>query len=318
MKIKSKSYYRLVFLLTTVCVFYNSYVTAEETLQTNPTQTSNPFFWKVEKEGKTSYFLGTAHVLISIDELLCSKDVQHHLENSDFVFVEHNYLLERSEKFDAAGKQLMLSKDGREFQALNEASQEFLRSKGISEQLNLYGYNKVLHNLCRHGVPDVNDLILDSQIAYEADSRGIPIQELDISVGEHLLETKKQKAEAFNQLSDFQFQLEIGYLNGDIKMFSYNCPFQWSVDQLANYKSGKITANDIEKHLSNLTAEKRNEYILNLLERNTQWLVRFEKAHQTRDRVFLAGGLVHFIGPVNLIDMLRKKDYTVESVTCKN
>ena len=288
-------------------------------------QIKRPFFWEVEKNSKTSHLLGTIHAIVAIDELLCSQDIQHSLENSDLVFVEYDYLLERNKKFVVAGKKLMLSKDGREFQALSGESQEFLRSKGVSEQLNLYGYSKVLHNLCMHGVADVNGLILDNRIAYTAYSKGTSVQELDDFIGDHILEIEKKKADAFNRLSGFKFQLEVGFLNGDIKMFSHNCPFPWYVDKLEHYKLGNknedngkyLSSQGIEQYLNSLTAEKRRDYILELQTRNTQWLDRFEKNRQTHDHIFLAGGLAHLIGPFNLIDMLKEKGYTVKPVTCK-
>ena len=319
MKIINNLYCKVGFLLFITCVFCKVYAATEEDSQTDTTQINKPYFWRVEKDSKVSHFLGTIHFIISIDELPCSQEIQRHLENSDLVFVEHNHLLERNKKSAAAGKQLMLSKDGREFQALSKDSQEFLRNKGVSEQLNLYGYSKVLHHLCLHDVADVNGLILDNQITYAADSIGIPVQELDDSIVDRFLKTQREKADAFNRLSGFKFQLEVGFLNGDIKMFSYNCPFSWYMDRLEHYKSGNRIEDikNIEKYLGSLTVEKRNEYILGWQTRNTQWLKRFEEAHQTHERIFLAGGLAHLIGPVNLMDMLKEKGYTIEPVTCK-
>ena len=49
---------------------------------------NKPYFWEAEKDGKTSYFLGTFHHGISLDELLCSDTILERLKNSDLVLTE--------------------------------------------------------------------------------------------------------------------------------------------------------------------------------------------------------------------------------------
>ena len=142
---------KMIFLLL-VFVFYGAYATAEEGLPTQQTPINHPYFWKVKKDGKTSHFLGTKHDPIfmetkgemtslsipishkhkrtSVNELLCSDEIQHHVENSDLLFVEIDSFTEKSREAVAIQEQWMLSKDGREFQALSARSQDFLKSRG--------------------------------------------------------------------------------------------------------------------------------------------------------------------------------------------
>ena len=199
-------------------------------------QIEHPYFWKAEKDGKTSYFLGTIHepilkrqmvpvsaslsfILLNsprhkpfyMDSLLCSEEIQNHLEDSDLVFVEIDSFSARSREAIATQAQWMLSEDGKEFQALSEGSQEFLLDRGISPQLNLYGYTVVLDNLCNSGFKSVDGLRLDEQITRVAHSKGIPVQELDDfdERYEHFMRKRKQTADEYKQLSDKQFWIKI-------------------------------------------------------------------------------------------------------------
>ena len=80
-----------------------------------------------------------------------------------------------------------------------------------------------------------------------------------------------------------------------------------------------------------------NDLYFNVMERNIQWVDRFKEVHQSHERVFLAGGLAHFVfnpfddlmkdstgsdiivvsDPFNVIDFLKIRGYTVKRVVCK-
>ncbi len=47
-----------------------------------------PYFWKVEKNKKTSYLLGTIHEGVTVEHLSCSKKIKSYLEESDYFFTE--------------------------------------------------------------------------------------------------------------------------------------------------------------------------------------------------------------------------------------
>lgn len=312
---------KCVFLLL-IFIFYKVYAVQEEGLsvqgQSRAKAINNPYFWKVEKDGKISHFLGTVHSPISIRELSCSKTIQHHVRNSDLVFVENNYLSDKHREFVEAHNQLKVSRDGREFQALSKKSQEFLRSRGVSEQLNLYGYTGVLHSLCKYGVDNIVDLILTSQVTNIADSNNTPIQELNSNKHyDRVLRKKRENANAYNRLSDVKFSLEVAFLNGDINNFSQRCPPQWHVDMMEHYMSGKIDEY-IEIAWSHITPEQRRSNDLEMQERNLEWLDHFEEAQKSYGHIFLVGGVDHFIGPSSFINMLKDKGYVVELVTCEN
>ena len=230
--------HKVIFLVLIVCfVFYEAYA-----IESGDSQIRHSYFWEVEKDGKASHLLGTVHVPIPIDELLCSQEIQHRLENSDLVFVELDYRTERSRKAIETQEQWMLSKDGREFQALSKKSQEFLKSRGVGEQWNLYGYRTLLSNLCEYGVSRIDGFRLDEQITDVAYSNGISVQALDNFHEKYDPARARQKkiADFYNGLSDTEsvFTVEINILNGKIDRFPRECPPKRLVDAMEDYKSG--------------------------------------------------------------------------------
>ena len=329
-QIEGNVFSKAIFLIFLVFTVYGS----------QAEQINHPYFWKVEKDGKTSHFLGTKHDPIfmetkgemtslsipishkhkgfSIDELLCSDEIQYHLENSDLLFVEIDSFTEKSREAVAIQEQWMLSKNGREFQALSARSQGFLKSRGISEQWNLYGYNVVLDNLCKYGFESLDGLRLDEQMTRIAHFKGIPVQELDDfnEKYERVMKERKETADTYKQLSDEQFWMEISLLNEDINHFYNECPPQWHIDMMESYISGK-GLEDIEKLLEDLLFVKRWEHLFEWKERNVKWLNRFEEAHKDYDRIFFVGGLGHFVEPISLISMLKDRGYSVEPVSCE-
>ncbi len=324
--------HQVVFLvLISYFVFYEAYA-----IEPGSSQIGHPYFWKVEKDGKTSHLLGVVHESILIDELPCSQKIQHSLKNSDLVFVELDHRTERSRTAIETQEQSMLSKDGREFQALSRKSQEFLRNRGVSEQWNLHGYSVLLSNLCKYGVSRIDGLKLDEQITDVAYSKGTLVQELNNfhEIYDPVRREQKKKADFYNGLSGTEsvFTEEINNLNDRINGFFRECPPKWLVDATEDYKSGRGIV-DIAQ-ASVMTFDSYS--YLKLMERNIQWVNRFEEVYQSHERVFLAGGLTHFIfnpfnslvknsaeretvvlNPFNVIDFLRIRGYTVERVVCK-
>ena len=293
------------------CAFYGAYA-AEE----GGSKAEKPYFWKVEKEGKTSYFLGTLHTPITIEELPCSQKIQHLLKNSDLVFIETDSFTEEQKEFKALKEKMKLSKDGSEFKILRPATQEFFRSWGISENLNLYGYASVFRRLCLDGEKSLGHFKLDEAITNVAYATGIPVRELD-DLYEYTIAEMKKRLAAYNQLSGFKLQMEIDLLNQDVLQFSRNCPPKIYTDLIDSYKSHRRTTY-VEQYLSRLTPEEREAWLLERKRRNLQWLSRFEEAHKDHNRIFITGGLNHFIGPSSFIDMLKDKGYTAKLVTCEN
>ena len=324
--------FKRFFLFLIACfVFYEVHV-----IEPVNAQIKHPYFWKVEKDGKTSHLLGVVHEPIPINELLCPQEIKHRLKSSDLVFVELDHRTEKSRKAIDTQEQLMLSTDGREFRSLSRKSQEFLRSRGVGEQWNFYGYKALLSNLCKYGVSRVDGLKLDEQVTDLAYSSGISVYELDDFHKKYdgVKEEQKKKSDFYNGLLETEsvFKVEINVLNNRIDRFLKECSSEWLVDTTKDYNSGKRTLDLVQ---ASMTALDIHLY-LNLMERNIQWVNRFEEARQNHERIFLAGGLAHFVfnpfdnpmgagdveiimtsDPFNVVELLRVKGYTVERVTCE-
>ena len=341
------SYSFHLFSILSVWFLYSSQAIAEK-----EARIESPYFWKVEKDGKTSYLLGTLHESVfikasgetaplpalishkhkhySIDNLPCSNEIQYHLENSDLLFVENDSFTEKSKEVATIRKQRMLSKDGGDFQALSTRSQEFFKSAGIHDRWNLYGYVTILYQLCDYGFADLdmgfrNFAALDIQITRVAHFKGIPVQELDDfdMMYEPIKRKRERHADELNRnlISDERYKRYISRLDEKIENFYNACPTQWHIDMMESYISGK-GVEGAQKFLEGLKLQE----LLKLSSRNLTWLDRFEAAHQNYDRIFLIGGLAHFTELPPLLEpplyisfpnMLEQVGYTVEPVTCE-
>ncbi|MDE0119333.1 MAG: hypothetical protein OXM55_04910 [Bdellovibrionales bacterium] len=268
-------------------------------------RTESPYFWKVEKDGKTSYLLGTLHeptfikasgeiaslpALIShkhkhysIDNFPCSNEIQYHLENSDLLFVENDSFTEKGKEVATIRKQRMLSKDGEDFQALSTRSQEFFKSAGIHDRWNLYGYVTIFYQLCDYGFADLDISFrtfatLDTQITRVAYFKGIPVQELDDfdMMYEPIKRKRERHADALNRnlISDERYKRYISRLDEKIESFYNECPTQQFVDRIETYISGKAVE-VAQKYLEGLKLQE----LLKISSRNLIWLDKFKAAH---------------------------------------
>ena len=229
---------KAIFLVFLVFIVYGS----------QAEQIEHPYFWKVEKDGKISYLLGTFHGVIAIDELLCPQEIQQRLENSNLLLVESDYLSEQHRSFMAVIKQMKISTGGGEFQKLKKESQEFFRSRGVSEKMNFYGYSIAFRQLCRHGVEQTRGLILDDRITNVAYSNGISVWELENDIRYDLdIKEREKKKNAYDKLPEFKLELARKVLNRNIRQFSNECPPELLIKNIEDYKSGK-GIEDIEKH----------------------------------------------------------------------
>ena len=287
----------------------------------------HPYFWKAEKDGKVSYLLGAINEPIAVNDLLCSANIRFRLENSDLVLVETDFHSEKSKEAVDAQNQLMQSEDGREFRAFSPTGQAFLRSKGVSENLNLYGYVTALIHLCGYGVPSLDGLTLTEQILDVAHSKKIPVQELDDfdEKMSAIMRQREQVAQIYERVSDTKLLTSIGLLEyRHILSFDRKCPPPELMDIIEGYTSGLQAVRSVLNHLDRMNPWHQERHISVIHEGSKRWLDRFEEAHKNYDRIFLAGGLIHFMGFAfrnvsywGLLDMMNDRGYKTEPVTCE-
>ena len=246
----------------------------------------DPYFWKVEKDSKVSYLLGTIHIGVALHELPCSTFIQQTLQASDLVWTETGPITvpEKSKEL-AKG---LLSPNAKDFKSLSAEAQHFLKEKGLSDKLTFIGYFAVLEKLCFQSAMGIATLMvsMDSQVMDVARFSGIPIQALDDSDVLDELDTNFTKKDVEQKIEQYPQCL------ANVKNF---------VNQ---YKTGQMSFSDY------------SDGKLALKDRNEKWTAKFKSAYEDYDQMFVAGGVAHFAGPHNMLDMLREEGFFVQRVSC--
>ena len=253
----------------------------------NETEETKPYyFWKVEKQGKVSYWLGTVHLGVSLFRLPCQHDVIEKLDNSDVCFVESITSEDEQDQHN-----VLLSPNAEDFKQLDFDSQLFLAGKGLPDNLNYFAYTAGLDVLCFTETfgASVLRVMMDKQVQDKAQDERIPIKALDDSdVLTPLVAstTREDVVKAIERYPQCLVKVE---------------------DFLGQYKNGNLS-------LSDGWSTALSEY--GLKDRNKKWLAKFQSMYNDYDHVFVAVGVAHFIGPFNLIDMLKEEGFSVEQMSC--
>ncbi len=272
--------------------------------QSEDTAKFGPYFWKVQKGGKTSYFLGTFHIANTLEHLQCSDKIRSNLEGSDLLFTEVDINSEEQKEFNRQmqkrNKELTQSEDGHEFKSLNQQSQIFFRSRAVPEDLTYIGYAGVVGALCQSQAKvksGAGAVSIDAQFSAISQANNIPVKYLDEGMD-------------VNQVTE---SLSIGdpsvinakIVNAAVSNFE-TCISDYE-KAIKLYRDGMI---DIS--LLNLSFDVEQKKVL-LRDRNEQWVAKFKEAHgsSTYDQIFLAGGTAHFIADFNVIDMLKKDGFSI-------
>lgn len=266
--------------------------------------TGKPFFWKVEKDGKTSYFLGTNHYGISLKELPCSGTILKKLKSSDLVLTELGEGIQDTRQLKEWKQTFTISPNNEDFNRLSPESQKFLEQKGISKELTYFNLGYELHFLClKKAIGEKTALTsMDAQVEFVATRSNIPLQALDT------LELRKPVIKHITTKEDIEKQIKFFPLC--LKYIRYD---------IATYKSGEEPSapKGLNKWLHNrYSTGEFDQWALK--HRNEKWATQFKKAHQNHDRIFMAAGLYHFTRAFNLIDMLRRDGFDIERVSCQD
>ncbi|MCY4513056.1 MAG: TraB/GumN family protein, partial [Bdellovibrionales bacterium] len=252
---------------------------------------NKPFFWKVEKNEKISYFLGTFHYGIPLEDLPCSKTILTKLRNSDLVLTELGSGVQDAQK-EEWEKTFKLSPNNEDFNQLSPESQRFLEQNGISKELTYFHLNYYLTILClKKAVGEETALTsMDVQVRSAAIYFNIPSQALDT------LKLRKPGIKYHTTKEDIENKIKNFHL----------CP-KYIQYGIAAYKMGNklFTTKGLNKWLHNRYSTSESDKWL-LKHRNEKWATQFKEAHENHDHIFIAAGSFHFTEPFNLIDMLRR------------
>ena len=266
-----------------------------------------PYFWRVQKAGKTSYFLGTFHIANTLEHLQCSDKIRNHLESSDLLFTEVDIHSEEQKEFnkeiEEKNKKLIQSEDGREFKSLNKDSQIFFRSRAVPENLTYIGYAGIVSALCQNQAKvksGAGAVSLDAQFSAISQANNIPVKYLDEGMD------VKAVAESLSiSTSDDLSGVNAAFVDTTVAGFE-SCIAQYE-KMIISYRGGALNVN-----LLNAGFDSEQKKVL-LKDRNEEWVAKFKKAHRDSDydQIFLAGGTAHFIADFNVIDMLKKDGFSI-------
>ena len=307
-------------------------------------QTKSPFVWLVEKGGKVSYFLGSTHLGVSLEEMPCFDKVLVRIKNSDLLFLE--------------------AKNNSDFDRLSEEEQDKLfvgtkrEREGILSRLSpetreqIRERRKLLDNFLKDSLPFDIQSSIDNNfeklsprsqnflIEYGADISG------DYTDFFHFIRLIVfYKASVLLPSLDKQIvklalprSIEIKSLD-DSKKINENFRPQPSSDKSIAVVDHTVIDEIVDKidDLINQQAEQMlkeaqtykmyDEDLFRRMEwsfsektffknRNQLWLKKFVKVHGKYDSIFLVAGIGHLLGPHNILDMLKEEGFSVERMTC--
>lgn len=261
-------------------------------------QENNPYFWTAKKEGRSVYLLGTHHHSISLDELPCSDTIIEKLAASGLVLTELGGPQNTQTQGPEWEEVLYYSPNNEDFEQLSPEHQRFLDQKGISRDLS---YNALIHTVSLSCLQDVVGesalyISMDEQVESLATYLHIPIQALDT------LELRKPLAEYVSTKEVLEAKIDNYYL----------CP-ELQRTLITYYKTGGI-----ESLLDPSEINESDRWLLK--NRNESWFKQLKSVpnnHNNHNPIFVAAGVLHFIGAFNVIDMLRRDGFNVERATCQ-
>ena len=309
-----------------------------------------PFYWSAEKNGKKTHLLGTFYVGISLEEdVKCSEKISEQIKGSDLIFLETKpepqnlteeekliiYIGPREEREKVLDK---LSKEEQEqierrrkmakrmvratlphhykyeyegrgnFRDFNGRAKEFFISYGAN--VTQWSYTDYFYFIFETAFFEAflsSGIYMNEEIYNIAQTNNTRVQFLDDS-----LKVDSDLNEA-TEVSIIKWEVKIDRRYIENYADRYNQivhAFEKDFSDGADiYKSGKEVV--FKRFSGELSPEKT-------LERNTLWLKPFIAAHQNPEysNIFLAAEAKHFLGPFNLIDLLRMEGFSLKRISC--
>ena len=305
----------------------------------------NPFVWTAEKEGKTSYILGTVHVGVPLSEIPCSNAISKKIQNSDLLLLETKAETDFEKLSEEEKYKLFIGSAKEQKEIMSQLSQE--SQEIITERKTALIH--ILKDLFSHhyeseGNEGWAELSLESQSFF-------------INHGANKTENYADLMYFINSIAYYKAFLSLPSLDKQIKQIALSHSINTkSMDQNKKINedfNSKISSNkpllfirksDIEgaiKEIDSLTdlyqkiflntARLYQFYDINLFlssqgldetillkNRNELWLKKFLEINEQYENIFITAGLTHFIGKHNMLDMLKKEGFSVERLTCLN
>ena len=308
----------------------------------------SPFVWKVEKEGKVSYILGTIHAGVSLEEIPCYDKISSKIKASDLLFLESvtkkgdlESLSEEEQKklyIGSVKKQaeimFKLSLETQETVRLRKAvmfnllkDQLTYRYVSVNNeedftQFSLESQNFLTNLVSNTEMDSANFIYYLSAISYYRALFSLP--SLDRQIKE-IAQSHSVKMESLdNSLLISQSFRSRETPDKPIQFVSHNQVEEviQEMDSMTEmYQQLILNAVQIYKTydvdlFENVVQNKMIDERVLLKERNELWLKKFLIAHGEYENIFISAGLKHFISSDNMLGMLKKEGFSVERMTC--
>jgi uncharacterized protein YbaP (TraB family) len=280
---------------------------------TGCTTIKNPYFWEIEKDGKNSYLLGTIHSGVEFKEL--PSIVHEQLDTAKIVFLETdlgnyaqrgiplesarpNFLAEQKKKYEENLKKNKSTKVHFTNQEWTEIVDRLQKHKVPPESAEFYPLQWINKLVTQTEATRVN--FAQHKAAY-AKSMDSTIERISINEGKTVFPL--DNSERMTAVCWDLFTIE------QIKYKIKNDTFE-RIDDLSqaakDYKKGD---SDLFLKKQKIRSKELDDCLLK--DRNKIWVEKIDTYHKKDAPLFVAGGLLHFIGQDNVIDLLQNIGYKV-------
>ena len=307
----------------------------------------SPFAWTVEKDGKTSYILGTVHAGVPLEDIPCADTLSEKIQNSDLLFVENATIKGDFERLSEEEQQKLFTGSAKEqveiMSRLSIETQEEIRERKAA-------FINILKDMFTYSYIDVSG---ESYTELSSENQDFLIN--------HGLDTEDSYAEliyrlnaiayyrAYHSLPSLDKQVKQMALSHSVEIKPLDNNKRLNKDFYNKASSNKpiqfVGLNDVEETINSLdnitelyqqillnpakiyqfyddmlfqTPNKGLDHQILLKNRNKLWLEKFLTAREEYESIFLAGGLKHFIGDDSLLNMLEQEGFSIQRITCPN
>lgn len=214
-----------------------------------------------------------------------------------------------------------IDKEREPFEALNPEFRNLLINHGVD----IHGsYVDHLHSLFKIlSFKGFSGPQLDFFIAEIALSQNISIKSLDdnekLVIGD-LMDVLSPQSENASEMEKPEMEINSDMVNAMatrfLKMTNNDAIIALTKQLKQLYLSGK--KEDVLKYAANALNDKAKELLLK--KRNELWFQKLKEAFESHEyqNIFFAGGVVHLLGPFNILDMLEEEGFIIQRLTCSS
>lgn len=276
-----------------------------------------PFYWKIEKDGKTSYVLGTMHRGIDVRDLpkelhedlalssavLLEITTQSEKENPPFykmgpkgtknLFKKYKHIIEKNIENNITVNDFFSAE---QWSKIEKRIHDFGIKQSIAKNLTLQMINAIVTDRKTVVVPRYEYSLyttksMDGEIEKKALQSKKPLYRLDT--------LQRMKPACWEKM---WVKSIIFYLDNDTYDVIGNITKAVDV-----YRSG-----DADQMTEQMEFLDRELHKCLLVERNARWVPVIDGHHKNESPVFIAAGALHFIGEGNVLELLEKLGYKIQ------